>query len=268
MLTFDTRFVAASTKATDVATSSPTSTKRHDPGIEQRRAARLAREARQQMEAAARRRAKDNSNDAMMSATAEVFSGSPKQKGKNQIRPKKRSRRDQVQSSNSRGGTERSRVEASKPGAAETIMAFAQREAASRAAAEGRKTTSSSVQDGMLGDAELSVDPPQFIAPEPIAPNLAAVLDTVPNLTSSLPSMPPAQKLKKAPVDWVKRVFGGDYSQFQLDAQQYLKGTQGPKSTYAKIVLERNPTIPLGSQQQFLGIVRRLTREGGPNVKV
>lgn len=150
-------------------------------------------------------------------------------------------------------------MEASKPGAAEAIMAFSEREAANRAAAEATKPRAPS-QDGEL-NSPIIVDPPQFTAPEPISSNLAATLNTVPNLVSSLPPLPAVQKLRKAPAVWAKGVYGGDYSRYQLGTQDYLKGARGPSSVYAKIVLGRNPTMPLGSQQQLIGLIQKVTRE-------
>ncbi len=108
------------------------------------------------------------------------------------------------------------------------------------------------------------VDPPQFTGPEPISFNLRATLDTVPNLTSALPPLPPKNKLRKAPENWIKSVYGGDYSQYKLDTSQYLKGARGLRSTYAKIIIGRNPTISLESQRQLIAVVQKMAQEARP----
>ncbi|KAF9454207.1 hypothetical protein P691DRAFT_770906 [Macrolepiota fuliginosa MF-IS2] len=249
---------AASNSAPGATNPSPTSPKRHDPGLEQRRAARLAREtlhARQAAAAKGTTKPRNVQNDVMMSAASVALSGSPNKKKQNSSRPRKPSRRDQ--SSNPRGGTERSRMEASKPGAAEAIMAFSQREAPNRAAKSANNRN-----NGTVGDS--GVDAPQFTTPEPIASDLTAALNTVPNLTSSLPPIPASQKLRRVPADWAKRVFGGDYSAYQVDTQHYLKGAGGPRSAYAKIILGRNASIPLGSQKGLVDVIRKVAREDRP----
>lgn len=154
----------------------------------------------------------------------------------------------------------------SEPGPAEAIMAFARREAANRKAARVRNIKSSSEETGSF-DKDLVLDPPQFTGPEPVSSDLGAALNAVPNLISSLPPLPGAQKLRKAPENWVKTVYGGDYSQHEVGTAYYLKGARGSRSDYAKIIVGRNPTIPLGSQQRLIAAVRKGVQEGRPTTR-
>jgi hypothetical protein len=136
-------------------------------------------------------------------------------------------------------------------------MAFSQREAAKRA------TEMREVGIPVANDAEQAMDSglPQFVGPEPIVNDIAALLDTVPNLISSVPPLPLSKKMQETPANWIKRVYGGEYSQWQLDSQSYLKGTRGPRSTYAKIILERNLTIPWESKMQIAEVIQKMTKE-------
>lgn len=119
----------------------------------------------------------------------------------------------------------------------------------------------SNAQPPVKNDMEqgMSSDIPQLVGPEPIVADIVALFDTVPNIISSVPQLPPSKKIQKAPADWVKQVYGGDHSQWQLDSQSYLKGARGPRSTYAKIILERNPTIPWESQKQLIATIQKAT---------
>ncbi|KAF5352505.1 hypothetical protein D9756_005888 [Leucocoprinus leucothites] len=217
--------------------------KNSDPDLERRRAARLTREAKQ-----AQVKAKNGPLKQGTSGDGKLTPG-PKPSGSNTGRPRKLSRRDRVQSSNPARGTERSRKEASQPGAAEAIMAFSRHDGAK----QPKPSTSKSdpATDKVTSRA----------APEPVVTNIAALLDAVPNLTSSFPPLSPAKQLREARTAWIKRAYGGDYSQWQLDSQSYLKGVRGPRSIYAKIILDRNPTISSKPQKELIALIKRSTKE-------
>ncbi|KAJ3567337.1 hypothetical protein NP233_g6432 [Leucocoprinus birnbaumii] len=222
------------------STTAAAPVKSSDPGLEKRVAARLALEAQraqeQQRQPSQQRLGNEN----------RLVSGPPRPSGSNPGRPRNPSGHDRGSSGPARG-TERSRRESPKSGAAEAIMAFNQPNKQQPGAVVSRR--------------HADADDGNTLALEPVFTNMKALLDTVPSLSSSLPPLPTPRQLRHTPAAQVKRVYGGDYSQWQVDSQSYLKGALGLRSTYAKIVLDRNPTIIAKPQNDLIAAIRRLARE-------
>jgi len=197
----------------------------HDSGLEIRRAARLAKEARRAQEEAILQT--QRTADDLVSSSSKLDNGQPRQ-------------RNQIRTSRSASQTQRSRQTASQPRAAEAIMAFSRRNSSKHQ--EQSIAPTSPEEDITLDIPAL----PNVTTPEPCCTNIKTVLNSVPGLT-------PAASLEP--------VYEGDYSQWQLDPQSYLKGARGPRSTYAEIILNHNPTVSSESQKVLITTIKRATKE-------
>jgi len=154
--------------------------------------------------------------------------------------PRKFLKGNRIRKSGAARGTERSRQAVSQHKAAEAIMAFSQRQPS-----EHRKQ---SIVPTSEGDTTLDTpEPPNVAAPELLHNNIMAALSSIPGLTS------------------LKHLRGGDqfgdYSQWQLDPQSYMQGARGPQSTYAEIILNRNPTITSESQKVVIAGIKRAVKK-------
>jgi len=154
--------------------------------------------------------------------------------------PRKFPKGNRIRKSGPARGTERSRQTVSQPKAAEAIMAFSQHQPSEQR--EQSIVPTSPEED-------TTPEPPNVAAPELLHTNIKTVLNSIPGLTS------------------LKHLYGGghspfgDYSQWQLDPQSYLQGARGPQSTYAEMILNRNPTITSESQKVLTAAIKRVARE-------
>lgn len=241
---------------------------RHDLALEKRRATRLARESlrRNQSEAAALGIAPDrtyvakrrNPMSAMVSASAAIFSSFHAAPMRAR-RPLPGGQRTPV----AKRGTERSRTQTTIIDPAGSIRDFSAQEATRRAERAARAAQTRASKEGKsFVDKDEDVTPalPQFMSPEPVTPDLASVLNKVPNLAPPLPSLPRTHK--KLSPGWLKCTYGGDYSKYQLDTRDYLRGTRGVGYTYARIISERNSTLSQNSRKKLHWFIQKAT--GGP----
>ena len=157
--------------------------------------------------------------------------------------PRKFLKRNRIRKSGPAKGTERSRQAVSELKAAEAIMAFSQYQPSKQQ--EQSLVPTSPEEDTTLATPE----PPNVATPELLHTNIKTVLNSIPGLTS------------------LRHLHSGDHSQFddysqwQLDPQSYVQGARGPQSTYAQIILNRNPTITSESQKVLTAAIKRVARE-------
>jgi len=239
---------------------------RHDLALEQRRAARLTRESslRTRSEAAALGIAPDRSYDSrrrnpMSPMASAVTFGSFPNTPMQPRRPVVRGQRSPLANRGMRG-TERSRTPTTVTDPAASIRDFSAREATRRAerATRAGRTRASSESREISSEEEVTAELPQFMAPELVTSDLASVLNKVPNLASPLPSLSHADK--KLSPEWLKCTYVGDYSKYQLDTQDYLRGARGVGHTYARIILERNSTLSQDARKRLHWFIENSTR--------
>lgn len=243
---------------------------RRDLALESRRAARLAGESlrRNRSEAAARgtgpdqdyvARRRQNPTSAMVSASATAFNDFPI----TPIRPRRPLNRGQRSAPPvANRGTERSRTRGTVVDLAGSIRDFTAREATKRAGNTSASKVDEEFADGSE-DEEIIPELPQFMSPEPITPDLASVLGKVPNLAPSHPSPLPTTQKKQSP-EWLKCTYGGDYSKYQRDTQDYLRGARGAGHVYARIVLEHNGTLSQNSRKKLHWFIQWASRKPKP----